>query len=292
LNPISRLARHARAPDAVLILCTAVWGLAFLVAHEAVARVPPFPFVALRFAMAALAVQALTGARLRRVTRAERRGGVLIALAMLAGYGLQAAALTRLGSGRVAFICATYVPLVPLVQAVLWRRLPPPAVWLSVGLATAGMMLLAGGAGGTFGPSEALALASACGIAAEILLVSAFAPHVAPRQLALVQCIAVSAMAAVLALLTGQSLPPIQPLWIACTLGLGLASAALQLGVNWAMRLVPATRATVIFATEPVWAAAFGALAGERLGLLGLAGGGLILTGLLVNPRPPAAPTA
>jgi drug/metabolite transporter (DMT)-like permease len=277
---------HARAPDGVLILCTSLWGFAFLVAHTAVAHIPPLPFVAIRFATAAVAISAVSGARLRRVTRREFRGGILIALAMLAGYALQAAALSRIGSGRVAFICALYVPLVPLLQAAIRRRLPPPAIWLSVALACAGMMLLAGGAGGVFGPGEALSLAAAAGIAAEILLVGAFAPGVDPRQLALVQCMAVAALAAGLALITGQYPPRAAPVWLACTLGLGCASALLQVGVNWAMRRVPATRATVIFATEPVWAAAFGALAGERMGLAALVGAALILGGLLVNPKP------
>ena len=283
---------QAWAPDIVLVLCSVTWGAAFLVAHVAVAHIQPLPFVALRFGIAALAVRTLTGARVARVTRAELGGGILIALAMLAGYSLQAASLSRIGSGRVAFICALYVPLVPLVQAALRRRLPQPAVWFSVALACAGMMLLAGGAGGVFGSGESLALAAAGGIAAEILLVSTYAAGVDPRQLAMVQCVAVCGMAAVLAFATGERFPPIAPAWLGCTLGLGIASAALQVSVNWAMRRVPAARATVIFATEPVWAGIFGALAGEHMGAAGLVGAALILAGLLVSPTPSHQPEA
>jgi drug/metabolite transporter (DMT)-like permease len=274
-----------------LVLATALWGLAFLVTHIAMARVQPLPFLALRFAVAAVAVRALTNARLARVTRAELRGGAFIGLAMLAGYALQAGALARLGSGRVAFICALYVPIVPLLQTAITRRPPRPATWLSVGLAVAGMMLMAGGGGGGLGSGEALALAAAFGVAAEILLMARYAPRVDPRRLAVVECGFLSVMAVGLSATLGQKLPPVEPVWLGCAIGLGAASALLQVSVNWAMRSVPAARATVIYASEPVWAAGFGALAGERMGVSALFGAGLILAALLLNrPRQAAAP--
>jgi drug/metabolite transporter (DMT)-like permease len=148
-------------------LATALWGAAFLVTHIAMARVQPLPFLALRFCVAAVAIRLLTGARLGRVSRTELRGGALIGLAMLAGYALQAVALGRLGSGRVAFICALYVPMVPLLQAALTGRLPGGRTWLSIGLACGGMMLLAGGTGAGLGRGEAFALASAWALPAK-----------------------------------------------------------------------------------------------------------------------------
>lgn len=265
------------------MLATALWGLAFLVTHVAMARVQPLPFLALQFCVAAVAVRLLTHARLGRISPMELGGGAAISVAMLAGYALQAGALAYLGSGRVAFVCALYVPIVPLLLIVRTRRLPPPLTWLSIGLACAGMMLMAGGGQGGFGRGDALALGAALGIAAEILLVAHFAPRVDPRRLAVVECAVVSALALGLSLAFGQSLPPIEPVWLGCAVFLGAASALLQVSVNWAMRSVPATHATLIYASEPVWAAGFGALAGERMGLAALMGAGLILAALVVN---------
>jgi drug/metabolite transporter (DMT)-like permease len=280
---MTRWLRHRWAPEFVLIAATALWGAAFLVTHVAMARVPPLPFLALRFTVAAVAVRLLTGARVARITRAELLGGAAISVAMLAGYALQATALASLGSGRVAFICALYVPIVPLVQTALTRRLPRATTWLSVALAAAGMMLMAGGSGGGFGRGEAFALGAAFGVAAEILLMARFAPLVDPRRLAVVECACMAALALGLAGALGQRLPPLQPVWLACAIFLGAASALLQVSVNWAMRNVKATRATLIYATEPVWAAGFGLLAGERMGPSAALGAGLILCALLVN---------
>jgi drug/metabolite transporter (DMT)-like permease len=53
---------------------------------------------------------------------------------------------------------------------------------------------------------------------------------------------------------------------------------------NWAQARLSATRAAVIFALEPVWAAIFAAIVlGERLGVKGYAGGALVIAGILVS---------
>ena len=220
-----------------------------------------------------------------RTSLPELRGAGAIGLAMLAGYALQATGLETLTAGRSAFISALYVPLVPMLQILVLRRLPGGLVWLSAALATAGMMLMARHAGGApigLGRGEAYALGGACAIAAEITLVAVFAPLADPRRLAVLQCAFVGATALLLTLATGQHFPAIG-LWLPCAIGLGLLSAYLQITTNWAMRTIPATRATLIFAMEPVWASIFGAAAGERMGPSAVAGAGLILAALVVS---------
>ncbi|MNT09827.1 EamA-like transporter family protein [compost metagenome] len=56
--------------------------------------------------------------------------------------------------------------------------------------------------------------------------------------------------------------------------------------MNWAQKTVSATRATLIYTLEPVWAGLFGRIAGERLSSLGLVGAGLILLSVLVSEIP------
>ena len=61
------------------------------------------------------------------------------------------------------------------------------------------------------------------------------------------------------------------------------ASALIQFVMNWAQRMVDPTRAAIIYAGEPVWAGVFGRVAGERLPLLALFGGCLVVLGVLVS---------
>ncbi|GFZ58122.1 hypothetical protein PSE10A_06330 [Pseudomonas amygdali pv. eriobotryae] len=60
-------------------------------------------------------------------------------------------------------------------------------------------------------------------------------------------------------------------------------SAAIQIAMNWAQKSVSPTRATVIYAGEPVWAGIVGRLAGERLPAIALLGAALIVAGVIVS---------
>jgi drug/metabolite transporter (DMT)-like permease len=275
-----------RAPELVLVLATAVWGSAFLITHNAVATVPPLMFVAIRFPTASVAVGVLTRPRMARLNWAEIRGAGAIGVAMVVGYGFQAAGMRSIDSGRAAFISALYVPIVPILQWVLLGRRPGAWTWLGVVLASAGLLLLAGPVGGqAFGGGDAQALGGSFAVAAEILLISRFAPGADARRLAVTECAFVAAVAFCLSLASGESLPALHRGWVASALGLGLASAYLQVTVNWALRTVPATRATLIFALEPVWAGLIGAVAGEQMGVFGVIGGAMIVGSIAISGR-------
>jgi drug/metabolite transporter (DMT)-like permease len=77
--------------------------------------------------------------------------------------------------------------------------------------------------------------------------------------------------------------PAFSWVWLASALGLGAMSALIQLAMNWAQRVVSPTRATLIYAGEPVWGGVVGRLAGDRLPAPALLGAALILLGLLVS---------
>jgi drug/metabolite transporter (DMT)-like permease len=289
---VKSLLQHRLAPELVLIFATALWGAAFLITRTEMRDVAPLPFTSVRFFTAAAAIAVLTRPAIARCSPTEIKGAGAIGLAMLAGYALQAAGLQTLTSGRAAFISALYVPLVPMLQIILLRRLPGPLVWVSAALACAGMMLLAQRSGApamALGRGETFALGGACAIAAEITLVALFAPRSDPRRLAVLQCAFVGVAALALSSATGQGLPK-PGWWLVCGIGLGLLSAFLQTSTNWAMRTIPATRAILIFALEPVFAALFGAVAGEHMGPGALAGAGLIMAALVLSALARKAP--
>ena len=87
-----------------------------------------------------------------------------------------------------------------------------------------------------------------------------------------------------LMLVTGEPAPADHlDLALALAAGLGLATAVIQLTMNWAQRSVSPTRATLIYASEPVWGGFFGRLTGDRLPLPALIGAACIVTGVLVS---------
>ena len=125
--------------------------------------------------------------------------------------------------------------------------------------------------------------------ALQIVLVSRYAPDADPMRLSCIQLAAVGLLAGLALLVVAEPLPSPTLTFLSATLALGLLGTALALGaMAWAQQTVPATRATLIYALEPVWAGVFGAAAGEALPLRTLAGSGLIVTGVVVSGIKPS----
>ncbi|WP_318392284.1 DMT family transporter [Enterobacter sp.] len=281
----SRYAFSVKPQEALLILITMFWGGTFLAVQYAVTLSGPFFFVGLRFAMAALAVGLMSIRVLRGVTWLEIKAGVAIGVAIALGYGMQTWGLQSISSSKSAFITAMYVPLVPLLQWLCLGRMPGLMSCIGIVLAFTGLILLAGPEGNllALGKGELITLACAVAVAAEIILISAWAGKVDIRRVTVIQLATASLVAFFAMLPAGESIPPISNGLLFVAVGLGIFSAIIQVVMNWAQRSVSPTRATIIYTGEPVWAGIFGRLAGERLPLLALLGGAFIVLGVLVS---------
>ncbi|QHM95489.1 DMT family transporter [Kosakonia sacchari] len=282
---LSRYAFSVKPQEALLILITMFWGGTFFAVQYAVTMSGPFFFVGLRFATAALAVGMLSVNILRGLTWLEVKAGVVIGVAIALGYSLQTWGLQSISSSKSAFITAMYVPLVPLLQWLCLGRLPGFMSCVGIALAFTGLLLLAGPEGNmlALGEGEIITLASALAIAAEIILISAWAGKVDVRRVTVVQLLTASLVSFTAMVPAGETIPPLTTSLLLVALGLGIFSAIIQVVMNWAQRSVSPTRATVIYTGEPVWAGIFGRIAGERLPLLALLGGALIVLGVLVS---------
>ncbi len=271
--------------EALLILITMFWGGTFLAVQYAVTLSDPFFFVGLRFATAALAVGLLSVKSLRGLTRLELKAGVSIGIAIALGYSLQTWGLQTIPSSKSAFITAMYVPLVPLLQWLCLGRMPGLMSWIGVALAFIGLVFLAGPDGNLLqmGQGEIITLIGAVAIAAEIILISAWAGKVDIKRVTVVQRATASLVSFMMMAPAGERVPPFSTGLLVVALGLGIFSAIIQVTMNWAQRSVSPTRATVIYTGEPVWAGIFGRMAGERLPAIALLGGACIVLGVLVS---------
>ncbi len=281
----SRLSLRITRQELVLIFITMVWGGTFLVVHRAMAHSGPFFFVGLRFATATLLLAFFFRRYLKHMTWLEVKAGALIGLSIAGGYGLQTWGMQTISSSQSAFLTALYVPVVPLLQWVFLRRPPGLMAWIGIMLAFTGLVLVAGPQDGslTLNAGEIATLLSTLAIAAEIILISRFAGQVDVRRVTLIQLMVASACAFVFMIPNGESVPTISTPLLLSALGLGAASALIQVTMNWAQRSVSPTRATVIYAGEPVWAGVVGRIAGERLPTAALLGGALIVCGVIVS---------
>ncbi|SQC93898.1 putative DMT superfamily transporter inner membrane protein [Cedecea neteri] len=283
--PLSRYKFSVKPQEALLILITMFWGGTFLAVQYAMTMSDPFFFVGLRFATAAVAVGLLSLKSLRGLTWLEIKAGVMIGVAIAIGYSMQTWGLQTIPSSKSAFITAMYVPVVPLLQWICLGRMPGLMSWIGVILAFVGLIFLAGpeGTSLSLGAGEIITLIGAVAIAAEIILISAWAGKVDIKRVTVVQLATASLVSFAAMVPAGESVPHFSPGLVMIALGLGIFSAIIQVTMNWAQRSVSPTRATVIYTGEPVWAGIFGRMAGERLPVLALLGGALIVLGVLVS---------
>ena len=271
--------------ECVLVLITMVWGGTFLLVQHAMTVSGPMFFVGLRFAAAASIVALFSWRSLRHLTLFEFKAGAFIGVAIMLGYGLQTVGLQTIPSSQSAFITALYVPFVPLLQWLVLGRRPGLMPSIGIMLAFTGLMLLSGpgGASMNFSPGEIATLISAIAIAAEIILISTYAGQVDVRRVTVVQLAVTSVLALLMVVPTQEVIPGFSWLLLISALGLGAASAAIQVAMNWAQKSVSPTRATLIYAGEPVWAGIVGRIAGERLPAIALLGAVLIVAAVIVS---------
>ncbi|WP_339544635.1 DMT family transporter [Pseudomonas sp. RA_35y_Pfl2_P32] len=285
-KPSSPRLRLSKA-ECVLVLITMIWGGTFLLVQHAMTVSGPMFFVGLRFAAAAGLVALFSWRSLRDLTLFELRAGFFIGVAIMIGIGLQTVGLQTIPSSQSAFITALYVPFVPLLQWLVMGRRPGLMPSIGIMLAFAGLMLICGPAGASlnFNAGEMVTLISTVAIAAEIILISSYAGRVDVRRVTVVQLATASILAMLMIVPTGEVIPGFSWFLLASALGLGAASAVIQLAMNWAQKSVSPTRATLIYAGEPVWAGIVGRIAGERLPGLALVGAALIVLAVIVSER-------
>jgi drug/metabolite transporter (DMT)-like permease len=269
-----------------LVVAAFFFGTTFVPVRDAVLDVEPVPFIAVRFLVAAAVVWPFARGRPRPPGAVA--AGVACGAALAVGFVLQTVGLQYTTPSASAFITYLLVVMVPILSAVLLRRRPQPLTLVGVVLATFGLFLLTG-ADLSLGRGEVLTVGCAVAFALHIVLLAELAPRFDSVVLNVVQLAVVGVACFVPGLVAGgygfTARAALAAVYTA------LAASALAFGLMvWAQRRVGPTRAALLLTLEPVFAAAAGYLAGDRLGGVGLVGGVVILAGILVAELGPAAP--
>ncbi|MDQ3610575.1 MAG: DMT family transporter [Actinomycetota bacterium] len=285
----TRTSRSGLATIALLGV-TAAWGSTFFLLKDVVERVPVTDFLAVRFALAAVAVWLVAPRSMSRLTPVERSHGILLGLVYGGGQILQTVGLQTTSASVSGFVTGMYVVFTPLLAAVLLRARIGPTVGVAVGLATVGLGVLSL-QGFSIGTGETLTLASALLYAAHIVGLGAWSNARSALGLTVVQLLTIAAVCGIGALPGGLVLPARGADWAALVYMSLVAGALALLVQTWAQAHLAATRAAIIMTMEPVWAGLFAVLfGGERLGPRVVLGGGLVLAAMYLVELGPRRP--
>jgi drug/metabolite transporter (DMT)-like permease len=278
-------------PALALVAITAVWGVTFVQVKDAIDLYPIFLFLAVRFAIASLAVGLPWGRRLLRLGWPGIRCGLTLGAFLGTGYAFQTLGLARTTATSTGFINGLFVPLTPVFAWLLFRDRIGFGGWAGVATATAGLGLLSGVHSSQLG-AEALVLGAAASFALHIVFTARYSPRFDVASLTLLQMLVACGGYGAIGLASEPlSIPRGWTVWGAL-LVTGLFASALGFAVQtWAQSRTTATKAALIITLEPAFAGLFGyLLAGDRLGVAGWTGCGVILAGIvLAEPAAVAA---
>ncbi|MBK5292793.1 MAG: DMT family transporter [Acidobacteriia bacterium] len=298
-----------RAELAILAV-TIVWGATFVIVKSALHDVSTVLFLTLRFLLASAVLALVYRSSLhRRQMAAAARPGLLAGLFLAAAYLLQTAGLEFTTPSKSAFLTSLCVVLVPLlgtfVSYVMARKtgrpfagyqiVPRNGELLAIALAMTGMWLLtAPETGADWNQGDLLTVGAAWAFAAHILVLGRFASQAGFTGISLWQIFTATALfAASVGWMEPIRFRPTRPA-ITAIIFTGLLCTAVAFTVQaWAQQHTTPTRIALIFAGEPVAAAATSYMTeGEILSTRAALGAGLILAGIIAAetiPRPTAS---
>src|SRR5579863_5760812 len=276
-----KVARTWRA-DAALAGNTLIWGSTFVLVQAALKDISPLLFLAIRFAIATLALALLFRGRARFV---PTRGGIVAGGCLFAGYLFQTVGLQFTTASKSAFITGLAIPLVPLLSSLVYWNRPRVLEMAGVVCASAGMGLMTlQGDTLRIGRGDLLTFFCAVAFAAHIIAVGHYSGRVSYESISFMQV----AGAAVLGIGTfwWVETPVIRltPMVLVALGVTGLLATALAFTIQaWAQQHTTPTRTALIYSLEPVvaWLTSF-LLTGETLTRRAGAGAGLILSGILL----------
>jgi drug/metabolite transporter (DMT)-like permease len=279
--PVSR-GRSGAAADATLFAVVAFWGISFVIVKDALADADPLTYLALRFAVAAIASALIV--RRGLFDRGLWRPAAWLAVFLFLGFVTQTWGLKTTTPSRSAFITSLFVVFVPLCQWAMFRVRPARSAFVGSALAIAGTYVLSGASfGGGLTLGDWLTVACAALYSVHIVLTGHWSKGRSPGGLVAAQMIFVAVLAA--------AAVPLGPVHLAATPGLlfavlatGVVATSIGLSVQtWAQTRTSAPRAALIIALEPVFAAAWSMGRGhEAYDARVLQGGGLVMLGVVI----------
>lgn len=187
----------------------AIWGLSFVFQTTAMDTIRPFTFSGVRMVLAVLVLfpasvlseklskkPPLSAEEKRQARRTLWKAGVLCGVCLFAGFNLQQFAFLDTPAGKIGFLTAQYMVIVPVLGMIFFRKKIGLRIGMSVLLAVLGNFFLCMQKGSlhSFGRGELLSLSCSLFFALQILIVDHYASRINVISLSCVQFTVAGAM--------------------------------------------------------------------------------------------------
>ena len=260
---MSRFAiRSSTAATALLIFVTFIWGFTFVTNQYVLKYMTVADLMAWRFTIAALVMLLARPKAIMALTRNQLAHGTVLGLLLGLGYLAQMVGLKGTTATASGFITGMFVVITPLISGFVLKQPISRYAWISVGLATVGLGLIAL-KGTEVSTGDSITLICAFVFACHIVGLSRWSQSNIVYGLTTLQLCVVAVFSVTLSLIKGgPAVPPNNTAWLCIVLLALFASCLGFFAQTWVQSKVSSTRAAIILTMEPV----FAGIAGVSIG--------------------------
>ena len=275
----------SRKAELSLLLLAFFWGVTFPLVKIALNFCSPFLFLAIRFGLATLIIWLVYFKRISLVDKAALKAGIILGIFLFLGYAFQTVGLKYTAASKSAFITGLFVIMVPPLSVLLVKEKPKIFSLLGVALAVSGLWLMTRPRGSEFNVGDFLTFFCAISFSFHVIFVQIYAKEFPFEKLVFVQLLTTALLSIPSMFLLETRKLVYNPNLLSGIVVTAVFATALGIAIqNRMQKDTTATKASVIYTMEPVFAGIFSYLIlGEVLGPVGMVGAGLILLGMLCS---------
>ncbi len=297
------MAKKMRIIGPILLISAAmIWGLSFVAQKQGMEFVEGFTFNGIRSLIGGIVLLPVIFFRSRKnpvklspvekkQTRKDNIKGILIVGTMLCiGSNLQQFAFDYIEPGKVGFITALYMLLVPLISFIAYKKKQPVTTWIGVILGVGGLYMICMGGASSFslGKGEILAMLCSIAFALHIIVIDKYAPKIDTIVLSCGQYLVTGVVSCILMFIfekpdVGNIMQAAVPILYAGIMSCSCAFTFQIIGQKY----TEPTLASMLLCTESVFSVIFSfIILGERMTAIEYVGCAVMFTAIIIAQLP------
>lgn len=297
------MAKKMRIIGPILLISAAmIWGLSFVAQKQGMEYVEGFTFNGIRSLIGGIVLLPVIFFRSRKnpvklspvekkQNRKDNIKGILIVGTMLCiGSNLQQFAFDYIEPGKVGFITALYMLLVPLISFIVYKKKQPVTTWIGVILGVGGLYMICMGGASSFslGKGEILAMLCSIAFALHIIVIDKYAPKIDTIVLSCGQYLVTGVVSCILMFIfekpdIGNIMQAAVPILYAGIMSCSCAFTFQIIGQKY----TEPTLASMLLCTESVFSVIFSfIILGERMTGIEYVGCAVMFTAIIIAQLP------
>jgi len=267
----------------ILLGMTFIWGITFPLVKGAMATMPPFIFLFIRFLLSAIVLLPFVKLKFDRKTMFA---GFLVGIFLFFGMATQTVGLVYTTASKSGFITGLFIVFIPFVDYLFFKTKTSFFGILGVMTAAIGIYLIANPKEGGFNYGDFLTLISAVCYAFQIIFIGKFTKKYHVKSIVFYQILTTALLSIVFSFGFNEPLDftfTMQSVTALLVTGIIATSVAFMIQGKYQQQTT-ALRAGIIFSSEPLSALFFSyILLSETMGITALFGGLFIIMGIVLS---------